>query len=530
MKNEVLDLVGLLRVVADMEPFLMADHSDEEMRALREAAGIFELPYDEVFMLARVFFDADVVPRENWVSELATDRVFSRLIHYGYFEKEGRIRLTEAARKAIMAGDPYIVPSEGEDELFFRDLAIKVDGPFDDENSTMPYRVFDMVDEHVRVTFARRFRKRYGDLPDDDKDLLLVLCSQFQTRGPQGWTIPGTVSAMERKEALRVLGRLMEHGLVLAVAPEGELDSKKHRETPVLLAPSVAGYLFEGLGRHVNFGVAMSCFGSFIGADAIKERTLYYDGDAAPEVDRLFRAFSQERCRRLMDILATHGGRRCITCLLYGPPGTGKTELALQLARSSARSVLKADVAKLTGSYVGESERGYRGLFLVYRYAALILDPAPVLLLNEADVFMSSRVHARRSNDKYENNIQAILIEEMEAFEGLLVATTNNPGSFDEAYDRRFLLKMEIGLPDEPTRLRIWRDRMPELPADVAERLATRYRLTGAGIETVVARFALLEALDDRKPGYADLADLCSMVERKVVGRSRSPVGYNFGN
>ena len=194
------------------------------------------------------------------------------------------------------------------------------------------------------------------------------------------------------------------------------------------------------------------------------------------------------------------------------------------------RSGLKADVAKLTGSYVGESERGYRGLFLAYRYAALILDPAPVLLLNEADVFMSSRVQVRRSNDKYENNIQAILIEEMEAFEGLLVATTNNPGNFDEAYDRRFLMKEEIGLPAAAARLRIWRDRMPELPADVAEQLATRYRLTGAGIETVVARFALLEALDERKPGFDDLADLCSMVERKVVGGSRRPVGYSFGD
>ena len=523
------DLVELLRIVAGMQPFLMADHSSEELQALDLASKLFVLPQDEVVPLATAFFAKNGVPsHHNWVSELATDEVHRNLIRHGYFHKcaDGRVRITDAARKAIMSGDPYVITTIEEDKAFFAELAKDISAVFEDDNVVMPYLLRDVVDQFPRSLFAGRFKEGYGTLQDREQDMLLVLCSHFQVRGPIEWTLPTTLSKSERAAAVRTLGSLAERGLVTTLAPEGELDSKKKQDPPVVLSPGVAGYLFKGLGSLVNFGMAMTRYGSFLSADGIRERELFYNDDVAPDVERLHRAFSRERYDRMMEALASHGGRRSLTFLLYGPPGTGKTELALQLARGSGRSVLQADVAKLTGSYVGESERNYRGLFLVYRFAALVMDPAPVLLLNEADAFMSSRVQVKRSNDKYENNIQAVIIEEMESFEGLLVATTNNAANFDDAYDRRFLLKLEVGLPDAATRLRIWRSRLPELSADLAERLASRFRLTGAGIETVVSRFALIEPLEDRTPGYPDLMDLCALVERKAAGTKRNTMGF----
>ncbi len=513
-----------------MEPFLLANHTSEEMRALDFASKLFMLPQDEVTMLARAFFTEDELPSiGNWVSELATDKVYSNLIRHGYMKKgaDGQVRVTDDARHAIMAGDPYVFIPVDEDEEFFAELGKRVESDLDGDDCSMPHRMWSVVEQFPRSQFVRRFRERYCAIRDWEQDVLLVLCSHFQIHGPIEWALPANLSKDEHVEVVRLLSCLAERGLVTSLAPEGEPDSKKTKEPPVILAPGVVEYLFSGLGRLVNFGLVMTRYGSFLRADGIRERELFYNDDVAPDVERLRRAFSPERYDRIMDTLASNGGRRSLTCLLYGPPGTGKTEFALQLARGTGRSVLQADVAKLTASYVGESERNYRGLFLVYRYAALVMDPVPVLLLNEADAFMSSRVQVKKSNDKYENNIQTIIIEELESFEGLLVATTNNAENFDDAYDRRFLLKLEVGLPDASTRLRIWRSLMPELPADVSERLAARFRLTGAGIETVLARFGLIEALDDRTPGYSDLMDLCAQVERKVVGTKRNMVGFS---
>ena len=90
-----------------------------------------------------------------------------------------------------------------------------------------------------------------------------------------------------------------------------------------------------------------------------------------------------------------------------------------------------------------------------------------------------------------------MLLEELEHFDGILVATTNLLDNIDSAFDRRFLLKLRFDPPGETERLLIWRSRMPELPVRWAERLAAR-PLTGAQIENVARRALLRHALKKR--------------------------------
>lgn len=530
-KNKDNNLLELLRIVAGMELYFGAKHSGQEILAMGSAMKTFMLTWDEVALLARLFIDDNGMGDPvSGILEISSDRDITRLIRYGYAERSelGGLRVTIAARRAIEAGDPYIIDMDDEidNTEFFSYLADDVKDEFAGEEASLPITLWDGMREYPRASFVIRFHERYDAIPKEERELLLALCSHFQISGPVAWTLPGNLSSTEKAKGQQILGHLVERGLAVTVAPEGDPEARKGNHAPVMLAPDVAGFLFKGLGRILNLGGALSRYGTLLQAENVRERALYYNDDIAQEVRRLFRAYSQDAVMRIMDRLEKRGNSRGMSCLLYGPPGTGKTELAMQLARTSGRAIVKADVAKLTGSYVGESERNYRGLFTVYRYAAAILDPAPVLLLNEADTFIAPRVMVRQSNDKFENNIQNILLEELESFEGLLVATTNNPGTMDPAFDRRFFMKVEVGLPDAATRYRIWRDRMPELPKDVAERLAARFRLTGAGIENVVARFDMLDILDDRKPGFNDLADLCQQSEKQIVGGIRRTVGY----
>ena len=81
----------------------------------------------------------------------------------------------------------------------------------------------------------------------------------------------------------------------------------------------------------------------------------------------------------------------------------------------------------------------------------------PVLLLNEADQFLSTRVESSSGAEKMHNQMQNIFLEQIERFEGVLIATTNFLQSLDVAFSRRFDYKIEFKKPDYNGRLAIWR-------------------------------------------------------------------------
>ncbi len=137
------------------------------------------------------------------------------------------------------------------------------------------------------------------------------------------------------------------------------------------------------------------------------------------------------------------------------------------------------------------------------------MDTAPILLLNEADAFLSKRTTVTRSNDKYENNVQTILLEELEKFEGILLATTNNVSNMDEAFNRRFLIKVEIPSPTTDVRRMIWKEMIPTLKDDQLDVLADSYQLSGAQIENVATRFDIMSVLEGQDPEFGELTRLC---------------------
>lgn len=188
------------------------------------------------------------------------------------------------------------------------------------------------------------------------------------------------------------------------------------------------------------------------------------------------------------------------TVLLYGPPGTGKTLTAQYLASRLKRPLLKVDAAKILSCWVGESEHNVRKIFDEYRSIQDQHGVSPVLLLNEADQLLGTRINGQNAVDKMNNNMQNLFLEGLERFTGILVATTNRQELMDAAFSRRFTYKIELPRPSLDERRRIWEAHLPlrRLLADVdLEELAT-FDLAGGDIRLVVEK-AVRHAAFNRK-------------------------------
>jgi len=188
--------------------------------------------------------------------------------------------------------------------------------------------------------------------------------------------------------------------------------------------------------------------------------------------------------------------------IFYGAAGTGKTITALALAKSLKKQVLSFDCSKILSMYVGESEKNVRKIFDEYKELCTKTKTEPVLLLNEADQFLSNRVSGQISgSDKMHNQMQNIFLEQIERFEGILVATTNLLDSIDKAFSRRFNYKIEFLKPDLEQRKTLWEKLLPaELPLEKnfnIEKLA-KSSLTGGQIELVIKNTAYKLAIDEK--------------------------------
>lgn len=181
--------------------------------------------------------------------------------------------------------------------------------------------------------------------------------------------------------------------------------------------------------------------------------------------------------------------------ILYGPPGTGKTMTALSLAKSMKKRVLSFDCSKILSKYVGESEKNVRSIFDTYKELCKKTKSEPLLLLNEADQFLSARsTDSGASADKMHNQMQNIFLEQIERFDGLLIATTNLLETIDPAFSRRFDYKIAFEKPDLKQRVELWKKLLPENATyeeglDI-EKLAS-YPLTGGQIKVVLKNTAL---------------------------------------
>ena len=187
--------------------------------------------------------------------------------------------------------------------------------------------------------------------------------------------------------------------------------------------------------------------------------------------------------------------------LLTGPPGTGKTLLAKAVATESEANFISIKGPELISKWVGESEKGIREIFKKAKQVA-----PTVIFFDEFDSVGSVRTGGlgSGSSDKIVNQ----LLTELDGVEELngvsIIAATNRADLIDEALKRPGRLDsiIEIGLPDEKTRERIFEIHTKDMPltknVDLKRLAKETEKFSGADIEAVCQR-AGLEAIRRRK-------------------------------
>ena len=243
---------------------------------------------------------------------------------------------------------------------------------------------------------------------------------------------------------------------------------------------------------------------------SVIEKKLFYNPAETEHIERLKSLLSQEKFEEVQNRMRAVGMRPGFVCLFYGGPGTGKTETVIQLARTTGREIVQVNVANLRNMYVGESEKNTQQVFDDYKKKLEKSDVTPILLFNEADgIFGNRYTGINDAVNQMENTIQNIILQNMETFEGILIATTNLTDNFDKAFERRFLFKIFFEKPKADVRKQIWMSVLPELSSDDATILATRYDFTGSMIENVARRQTIDEILYSRPMTLDTMKRLC---------------------
>ena len=243
---------------------------------------------------------------------------------------------------------------------------------------------------------------------------------------------------------------------------------------------------------------------------SVIEKKLFYNPAETEHIERLKSLLSQEKFEEVQNRMRAVGMRPGFACLFYGGPGTGKTETVIQLARNTGREIVQVNVANLRNMYVGESEKNTQQVFDDYKKKLEESDVTPILLFNEADgIFGNRYTGINDAVNQMENTIQNIILQNMETFEGILIATTNLTDNFDKAFERRFLFKIFFEKPKADVRKQIWMSVLPKLSSDDATILATSYDFTGSMIENVARRQTIDEILYDRPMTLDTIKRLC---------------------
>lgn len=206
--------------------------------------------------------------------------------------------------------------------------------------------------------------------------------------------------------------------------------------------------------------------------------------------------------------------------IFYGHPGTGKTMTAYSLAKSLRRQVLSFDCSKILSMYVGESEKNVRKIFDTYRELTQKSKTEPILFLDEADQFLGARSSGINSSaDQMHNQMQNIFLEQIEKFDGVLIATTNLLENIDTAFSRRFNYKIEFKKPNKAQRRKLWELMLPKNAlfeeGFSIDELST-YALTGGQINLIVKNTAYAVAV--RKEALFEMRDFIEEIEKEKQG------------
>ena len=368
--------------------------------------------------------------------------------------------------------------------------------------------VLDLMNDNMHLKICKVLKEQYEVLTERDWVLLVTLCVSHLFH--EGAILISNLDRIFNEMDYRVIAcelshknnKLMKEGLIDYACEDGMVNM-----SAVAITRKAYNLLLSTCPKK---GMSPSD-SNLLDHKKIAAKTLFYEADVKEQVDRLADMLTRPKFREICKRLRANKMRRGFACLFYGAPGTGKTETVLQLAKLTGRKIMQVDFSEVKDKYVGESEKNVKAIFHNYRRAVASEKPCPILLFNEADAIIGKRLNnVEHSVDNMYNTMQNIILQEMENFEGILIATTNLETNMDPAFERRFLYKVRFEKPSQDVRRQIWQSIIPSLSDEVALALAGEFAFSGGQIENI-ARKQLVDNIlyGDAPDIYASLRAHC---------------------
>ena len=236
------------------------------------------------------------------------------------------------------------------------------------------------------------------------------------------------------------------------------------------------------------------------------KKEIFLDERIAKDINQLKNVCSAKNFNKIIKDLKKANLPSGIVSIFYGFPGTGKTASVYEIAKLTKRDVLQVDISSIQSKWVGESEKNTKAIFDEYKRACEILKSKPILLFNEADALISKRLDVTDAVGQMNNTMQNILLEELENFDGIFMATTNLIDNMDDAFSRRFLNKIKFDKPTAKTRTYIWKSKLPQLEDKIYEKLST-YDLSGGQIENVSRKYLINKILNQKEFDFDEILE-----------------------
>ena len=236
------------------------------------------------------------------------------------------------------------------------------------------------------------------------------------------------------------------------------------------------------------------------------KKEIFLDERVARDINQLKDVCSSKNFNKIVKDLKKANLPSGIVSIFYGFAGTGKTASVYEIAKLTKRDVLQVDISSIQSKWVGESEKNTKAIFDEYYKACEILKSKPILLFNEADAIISKRLDVNDAVGQMNNTMQNILLEELENFDGIFMATTNLIDNMDDAFSRRFLNKIKFDKPTAKTRMFIWKLKLNDLDDSTYTKLSS-YDLSGGQIENVSRKYLINKILNQKEFDYQEILE-----------------------
>ena len=435
-----------------------------------------------------------------------------------------------AAAQAYMRNVEYIAPTD--EGLSLAEFFERIDDLFtqcDDklmEATDLHSELGNLIQKNTTLSVCKCIAQHRLD----DQVLFLYCCREYVNSGDTRIVSSQYRILFERKSWGHISSGISSGSNPLLKEQLLEYHSKSDlMGNTTSLSPSseVRQQLSEELGLAWETDDTLDHCAGLLSHKDIVGKSMYYNPTEREAIDKLRQLLQPDQFEAIQHRLAESGMRRGFACLFFGAPGTGKTETALQLAKATGRDIMQVNITDIKSKWVGESEQNVKKLFKRYRKLCAKSSKAPILLFNEADAIIGTRMeHVSRSVDKMENALQNIILEEMEQLDGILIATTNLTCNMDKAFERRFLYKVEFARPSLEARQSIWQSMIPTLSTDEAYSLASEYSLSGGQIENIARKRMVDYILYDQSASLDTLRTYCDSESLEHIQRKHPVVGF----